>query len=132
MARRRMRHPDRVLSIVLGTYFAGNTFSLIGVWRNGESSVFFEWLWPWVFLAAGVVTLAYAVRQDSRFLCAASVALMVGAWGSRAITLIYSAGAHQLSWSRALFGATTFAAASYLVAYVWVKLMARLTVKRSR
>lgn len=124
--------PDRGVPLVLGGYFTVASFWLIGVWRNGESVAFYPWLWPWVFAAAGIVTLAYAKWPQNGTLAAYSGGLMVASVLSRAMTLLLTWWSGELSGARALLGACTWTVLGYTIGYIWTALMSRLAAARRR
>lgn len=127
-------HADRTVPSVIGAYFVWAAFWL---WRlEGEPSteVFYDWLWPWVFLAAGVLGIAYAAWPQSKHLAAWSAALMAGACVSRAWAVLASAFAEKglWVWPEAVFRASTWLLTGFLISLVWVAFLMPLHQRRAR
>lgn len=113
---------DRWAPLMLGGYFAVSAFPLWSQYREEESVIFYAWLWPWVFAAAGVLTIAYALRPKHE-LGAVAGATMLLAVGARGISTLLTWANGELPWSRGLFAFLTWGVIGWLMAYVWIRLL---------
>lgn len=129
------QNADRLISATFGLWFVYEAILLFIVSiSTAESAVtFFEPIWPWVFAAAGVAGLVYAVKPSLRLL-AFTGGLMIAALLSRSFSLVaqWVAGTGPLGWARTFFGAGVWVMLGYSVGLIWTRLLRPLSLTRQR
>jgi hypothetical protein len=115
-------HADRTVPAVFGIYFLWSAGWLFASWQQSDNAVFYEWLWPWFFGAAGLVCLAYAIRPWSLHLFAWSAGMMAGACVSRSIAVLLTIadGKAPVSDARSWVAVATWVAFGYALSLVWI------------
>lgn len=135
---RRLLEPtnaDRLIPLVFGVYFlyaaAWLHISAIDA-ADDTVPVFFDELWQWVFAAAGVLAVAYAVKPASQHFAAWSGGVMILALLSRgaSIFVAWVNDAEAISTARAFLGLGTWTVLGYAVGIIWTRVLGPLGRRR--
>lgn len=123
---------DRSIPAGLGLYFVFAAWQLHRLWAHTDDHVFFDWLWPYVFVAAGILALAYAWKPTSPALAAWSGGFMIAACLSRAWAVIAAviSDTTDLDDARAWLVAGTYAVLAYSIAAIWHRILGPSTFVR--
>ena len=86
------------------------------------TATFYADLWPWWFATAGILTLMWAVRPESRLLLATSGAFAVSAMVSRAMAILLQATetAATLTTPQLHIAGLVWTGLAASLAYIWL------------
>lgn len=119
---------DRLIPLVFGGYFLyASVWLWVSVFDDADDTIplFFDWLWPFVFAAAGILGVAHSCRPASKHLAAWSGGVMILALLSRAAAGLASWASTNETFSmpRAFLGAGTWTILGYAVGLIWRRVL---------
>jgi hypothetical protein len=127
-----VRPADRVVVAVIGAFdvFAG--------WRFSQTAdltpVPLGRAWPYVFIAAGILTLALEFAFTNRTLLALSGSIGITAYVSRSLLVFVAMtrGDADVSDERAQVGIAVWLLLGWMVGYIWIRVLRPLSEVRRR